>query len=51
MVFGIMCICVIDVVRTQFTDAFGIEPRTSVVFVALVIMSLLSVYTAYPDWE
>lgn len=48
---GVVGVCIIDVVRMRFADAFGDEARASLVFVAIVFTTLLLVYCAYPDWE
>ena len=49
MVFGMTTLALLEVMKSQFTTAYGVEPRESIGFVLLVGLILLLLFFTLPD--
>ena len=47
--FGMIMFAVLEVVRTQFTQSYGIEAKESLQYVLIVSSALLIMFQAFPD--
>lgn len=51
VLFGMLVIVLFDVVRSQYRRAYGLSGIDSIEYILLILLGLLILFYAFPEWD